>query len=273
MKERRRLRRRRVLALFCVLLAVLLGAFIWLTWQSSVRISHIEVSNADSRILALVQSKITGTYLGIIPRNSFFFIPEHAIRIAIIEADPGIQAVSISRTSVTSLTILLHERVPIARWCGSTSSPQAALIPTDGEYCYLFDAVGFIYAASEVSTSTQALNSFALYAPLMNDTLEPLRATLAHAKQLPDLFDFARKVSEFGSPVVTIMLRDDEVDLFLESGLSRAESRGTRLTYVLGDEENAFSNLMSAKANLNLSDGSLLYVDLRFPGKVYLKRK
>ena len=48
---------------------------------------------------------------------------------------------------------------------------------------------------------------------------------------------------------------------------------GTRVTYVLGDEQNAFTALTSARDDLNLADGSLEYVDLRFDGKVYLKKK
>jgi hypothetical protein len=92
-----------------------------------------------------------------------------------------------------------------------------------------------------------------------------MRATIAHAEKLSAAFDFARQLASLGSPVSSIVFRDDEVDEYLASG--------TRITYVLGYEQNAFTALKSARANLNLSDGSLLYVDLRFDGKVYLKRK
>ena len=47
---------------------------------------------------------------------------------------------------------------------------------------------------------------------------------------------------------------------------------GTRITYVLGDEQNAFAALSSAQSDFNLSDGSVDYVDLRFDGKMYLKK-
>jgi hypothetical protein len=43
--------------------------------------------------------------------------------------------------------------------------------------------------------------------------------------------------------------------------------------YVLGSEQEAFTALVSAKDSLSLSDGSVDYVDLRFSGKVYVKRK
>ncbi|MDP1759930.1 MAG: hypothetical protein Q8L01_00440, partial [Candidatus Woesebacteria bacterium] len=65
--------------------------------------------------------------------------------------------------------------------------------------------------------------------------------------------------------VTRVILRGDEVDDMLASG--------TRVTYVLGNEQNAFTSLVSARENLNLADGSIDYVDLRFDGKAYLKKK
>ena len=95
--------------------------------------------------------------------------------------------------------------------------------------------------------------------------VEPLRATIADANALPAAFDLARQIGTFGSRVSDIVIRGDEADDLLASG--------TRVTYVLGTEQDAFTALTSAKSNLNLADGSLEYVDLRFPGKVYLKKK
>jgi hypothetical protein len=48
---------------------------------------------------------------------------------------------------------------------------------------------------------------------------------------------------------------------------------GTRVTYVLGDEQNAFTALVSARDYLKVADGSIEYVDLRFAGETYFKRK
>ena len=65
--------------------------------------------------------------------------------------------------------------------------------------------------------------------------------------------------------VLHFVIRGDEVDILLDSG--------TRLTYVLGHEEDAYSALKSAHGNFNLLNGSIDYVDLRFSGKVYLKKR
>jgi hypothetical protein len=254
--ERRRRGRRLLGILGLILLLILVGFFIWLTWQPSLRIQNVTMS--DTRLLEVVQHELTGSYAGIVPRNSLFFIPDHAIRAALVEADPGLEAVSISRKGLTGLSVSLHQRVAVAKWCG--------LKKTEGvpEYCYLFDTIGYLYAAADVASSSP-LNSFVLYDPLKGNTQEPLRATLLDAAHMPDLFDFARKINSLGSPVLTITIQGDQADLVLRSV--------THITYVLGSEEQAYVDITSAKENINLTNGSLEYVDVRFPGKVYLKKK
>jgi len=95
--------------------------------------------------------------------------------------------------------------------------------------------------------------------------VESIGMTLPNAMAFPSAFNFARQLSSFGSPVSSIVFRADEVDEYLASG--------TRVTYLLGDEQNAFTALASARDNFNLADGSIQYVDLRFGGKVYVKKK
>lgn len=276
---RRRKRRLRLVVASVILFALLLWAAVYGLSQPIVRISSVEVVGADASLAPLetpaqarpgisdalsltgladvAKEDMQGTYLGIIPRDSILFFPAARIRADILATHPDFAAISISRTGFSSIEIKIDNRVPIAQWCG--------LAPTPGvdAYCYVFDASGVIFAAA--ATTTQTINTFTLYAPLEGATEEPLRATIAHASLLPTAFDFARQLATFGSPVSSIVMRDDEVDDYFESG--------TRLTYVLGREQEAYTALMSARANLNIADGSLEYVDLRFGGNVYLKKK
>lgn len=255
--ERRRVRRRRILFALSFLFCLAVGALIWGLWQSSVRISRVEVYGADASLAAYANTELQGSYMGVIPRDSIFFFPELRIRAAILADHSDIAAVSIFRSGLTSISIKTNERAPIARWCG--------LAPTAGveEYCYIFDANGYIFAAA--ASGAQTINSFSVYAPLVGESLKPLRATIAYAEKLPTVFDFARQLDTLGSPVSKVVIRNDEVDDYLASG--------TRITYVLGHERVAFTALVSARDNLNLADGSLDYIDLRFDGKVYLKKK
>lgn len=266
--ERRRVRRKRALIALIIIFFILCAGIIYELNQSAVRISRVQIfgppslgsfgeASADSSLTDVAKGAMQGKYLGLIPRDSYFFFPASGIRAALLSAHPEFAAVSLFRNGLTGLTIKIDSRIAVARWCG--------LAPTVGveEYCYLFDVKGYIFAAA--ATTTQTINPFSVYAPLVGDTLEPLRAIIASAQELPSAFDFARQIGTFGGPVSSIIFRNDEVDTVLASG--------TRITYVLGDEQDAFTALVSALGNLNLADGSLEYVDVRFDGKVYVKRK
>lgn len=232
-------------------------------WRPQVRISHIVVYGADQSLADVATAAMQGSYLGIIPRNSTFFLSESSIRAPLLAAHQDIAAVSIFRNGFTGLTIKVDYRVPIARWCGASPSVQIAS-STEAVLdvpCYFFDASGFIYSTT---TTAQPVNSFTVYGSIEN-TQTAIGSILPNADKLPAAFDFARQLTQFDSPISSIAFREDEVDVFLESG--------TRVTYLLAHEQDAFTALVSAHSNFDLSDGSIEYVDLRFPGKVYLKRK
>lgn len=253
--RRRQKRKRTFVAIGVVLIILIVSVFVGVR-QSAVRINHIDVYGGDASIAAIASSTMQGYYLGLIPRDSIFFFPESQIRLAVIKVHPGVAAISFFRNGFKGLSIKINERVAIGTWCG--------LQPTEGvdPYCYVFDSSGFVFAAA--ASSTETINHFLLYDPLEGNTEEPLGATLAHTDALPHTFDFARQLGTFGSPVAYIVIKDDEVSQYMKSG--------TRVTYVIGNEENAYTALVSSKENLNLADGSVEYVDLRFDGKVYLKK-
>lgn len=255
--ERRRTKRRRTVIALLVIILLAFGGVLYQVWQSPVRISQVEIFGADQSFAKYAHAAMEGSYLGIVPRNSTFLYPARAIRAAIMREHPNVAAVSIFRKGLTGLSIKVSERVGIARWCGKAPTPGVE------EYCYVFDANGLVFAPADQSAAP--INSFTLYGPLRDDAQEPLRAELASAENLPSTFDFARQLDTFGSAVTRVVIRGDEVDQHLESG--------TRVTYVLGNEQNAFTALVSARENLNLADGSVEYVDLRFGQKMYVKKR
>lgn len=266
LSERRRTRRRILLVTFFILLLFLLAAVIYGLNQSIVRISRIEVFGADPSFAEYATDAMQGSYLGVISRDSIFFFPEELIRSNILSSNRNIVAVSIIRNGFTGISIKVDYRVPIARWCGSSPETRFDLNATSSKSnlvsaCYLFDTSGFIYATT---SPTQPINPFILYEAFVGST-SPIGTTLPSAEKLPATFDFARQLATFGSSVTSIAIHDDEVDDILVSG--------TRITYVLGHEQDAFTALVSAHNNFNLTDGSVDYVDLRFDGKVYLKKK
>ena len=187
---RRRKQRRRVQVVGAVLFFVLLGTGIYGLWRPGVRISHITVEGTGMPLDMIATKAMEGSYLGIIPRDSIFFFSASDIRASLLAAHPEVAAVSITRDGFTGLSIRTERRIPVARWCGLAPTPDVE------EYCYLFDAHGYVFAAA--ATTTQTINPFNLYAPIAGDEgevpIEPLRATLARAEDFPSVFDFARQL-------------------------------------------------------------------------------
>lgn len=258
--RRRRLQRRGLIA-FGIVLVILLGALIWVLWQSPVRIVHVQIFGADQSLAEIADTEMRGSYLGVIPRNSTLFFPADRIRADLLATHLEIAAVSLFRNGLTGLTIKIDNRIPVARWCGSDAEKdlRSNLVASG---CYLFDVKGYIFATA--ATTTQTINPFVVYESLENAN-RIIGVTLPNAQEFPSAFDFARQIGTFGGKVSSIVFTNGEVNQYLASG--------TRITYVMGNEQNAFTALVSAKSNLNLTDGSIEYVDLRFDGKVYVKKK
>lgn len=260
LRERRQRSRFRILVVSSVLFCVLLGALIYGVWQPGVRIGNVVMYGTDQSLAQVARVGLEGSYFGVIPHDSTFFLYESGIRSALLSKYPDIAAVSIFRKGLTSLSVRTDPRTSVAHWCGTILESTSTVSRAN---CYVFDSSGFIFAPT--ATSTETINPISVYAPLQSGVGEPLRATIANADKLSASFDFARQLGTLGSPVSIIVFHEGEVDQYLLSG--------TRISYVLGNEQNAYTALHSARTSLNLSDGSLLYVDLRFDGKVYLKRK
>ncbi len=279
--RRKRAKQRLTIAL-SILGVLVLGGVVWGLWRPALRIRQVSVVSGDPSLASYALTALKGRDFWILPRDSTFFPPEGAIRQSILAAHPEIAAVSVYHTGFDTLGIRVDVRTAVARWCGVASStppaPHEATQGTASGTCYFFDPGGFVYEAAPTvtsatstatttvaatSSSSGALNDFLLYAPLIGSSTEPVRATILHADALPTVFDFARELASFGSPVVSISMHDGEVDDTLASG--------SKVMYLLGEEEQAFTALTSAKGQFNLADGSVAYADLRFPGEIYIE--
>lgn len=290
--RRRKVRRRKRVAIG-ILLVVLCGALWYGLWRPSVRITAVTVSGTADPIVPLAKQQMKGSFWHIVPRDSFFFLSKQAIRSAILSAYPDIGALSIRRTGFTSLSLAAVPRMPVARWCGTAASSTALdtiaddVISNPSGACYVFDAGGFIYATASpfmLGTTTGAISPdaassvgaslFPIFDGLVGSTSTPVTGTLASIDFLPSVFDFARKLSTFGVRVSAIVVRPSgEVDDFVVPFALSTSSVPTRITYVLGEEQEAYAALVAGQNDLNLSSGAVDYVDLRFSGKIYFKPK
>lgn len=273
LRERRKKARKTGLIVSAAVFVLLVAALTYVLWLPALRIQNVEASgpNADGAAEVARQS-ITGTYAYVIPRSSIFFFPKKAVREAVLAAYPEISALSISRTSLTSIKLSGTPRAGSFIWCGTTID---APYP-DGE-CFETDAEGFVFKPAQVSTSTVVLSTgsstpatsgdLRIFSPLDRELAEgesPVGLRVTRAGDIPNALRFVKAVRGLGVPVSALGLRNDEADLWL--------SGPTRVTYVLGREEEAAQLAASVIPTLSLTDGTIQYLDLRFRGKAYVKR-
>jgi hypothetical protein len=265
LKRRRQLARRRLLIIALSLLAVLVVAVEVVLWQPWFRVATVDASGPGADTLpTFLQEKLSGTRFLIVPKNSIFFLPEKELRAAVLHAYPNVSAVSLSPKGLTTLSVKTLGRASIFWWCGTSyATPYGSCFDTDNE--------GFIFApaietvSEGTSTDTSMLRVYAPVADADASLASPLGAHLQSPAHIPGVTQFVKAMRTLGADVVMVDMRGDEADLYTQAG--------TRITYVIGKEEEAAALAASGFPNLNLNDGSLLYVDLRFSGKVYFKKR
>ncbi len=253
-ERRRRIRRIEQSVLGVILLGALVG-LVWLLWRPGIRIADIEVQGAyGEEIKHLAHDTLGGSIAFLFPRDSIFLLPEDNIRTRVLATYPDIASVTISRTGFSSIEIGVVPRVPAIRWCGEEYPASAT--------CYVADADGLIFASAASTT-----DGFSLYAPLTEATSSPIRAYIKKAAEiLPGVTEFAAALAEHNLTAESIVLSEDEARVYLAGS-------GTYITYVLGKERETIALLSLTMSNLPVPIDSLEYVDLRFPGKAYFKKK
>lgn len=278
LKAKRSERRKRLGIIGLILLALALCGLVYLLWQPYVRISEVtaEGPHAES-VEQVARESLWGTFFHALPRNSIFIYPEIEVRERILEMHPDIVAVSISRTGFTSVLVKSVPRNSAFEWCGTTAASM--------EGCYAADAEGLVFAQTQAppvaelvlegATTTEPVapqvqsdpGVLRIYAPLVykeNAEPTPIRAHVVGASRIPDILRFVKAMNLLGVSIASVEIREDEADLYTPEN--------TRITYILGGEEAAAAVAASAFPTLNIPSGDLVYVDLRFDGKVYLKR-
>lgn len=284
-----------------VILAVLITACTGALWLPHLRVQQVSASgpNAD-QVEAAARGQLAGTYGFVVPRDSIFFLPKEAVRTAVLAQVPEVADVSISRSSLTALEIVSAPRAKAFVWCGvSVGQPSP-----DGA-CYEADAEGLIYtriegtvaqpqptartddtaatddpgsasttiaetivrpppSAPSRGTGTDDLLVYSALDRELGEGESPVGRRVTRAAAMPGALRFVEAVETLNLPVISLVLRDDEADLWVNNL--------TRITYVIGREESAANLAASVIPKLELLDGTIQYLDLRFNGKAYLKR-
>lgn len=258
LKKRRKKQKKALFIVLGIAFVILSAMMFYAAWMPSLRIKEVRASGPHAdEARTLSQAALAGTHAFVLPRNSLFFIPENDIRDRILTAYPDVEAVSLSTDGLNVLMVVMHTRSEAFLWCGEQPLGES-------DVCYRTNAEGLIFGEldANVASTTEMLK---MYGPLVGQEGDsPIRAHISGASRIPDVLRFVKALESLGADVASLVLRDDEADIYTNAG--------TRITYVLGRELEAAGTAASVFPQLSLNDGSISYVDLRFSGKAYFKR-
>lgn len=268
LRTKRQKKKKQFVLMISILLLVLAALLLALLWLAPIRITNVNAHGAhESELPDFVTEHLSGTAYGVLPRNSIFFLPREELRSEILAAYPDIEAVSLSVQGFSTLSVSAIGRASSFWWCGEvrTDSPGR---------CFDTDATGKIFKAAATAMSASSTPSFesasstpfVLFAPYTGGSeTDPAGGVVSNAAYLPDLFRFIKTLKSLGANVTSAQIRGDEADLYTASG--------TRITYVLGKEQEAANLAATAFPDIDVGGSSLLYIDLRFTSKVYFRKK
>lgn len=255
LRTRRRRARKRFFTIILVIVALIAGLLVYGLHRPEVRIRTVEASGAHADAMPKIAlDALKGSYYFVIPKDSVLFYPEEEVRAAILDAFPDISSLSIGRTGFSSLSVEALTRIQAFSWCGAMMGDALAT-------CYEADGEGFIFRETAPATST-----LRIYGQLKDIDAPVIGNEVAAADQVPIALQFVRAIESMGAGVESLQLRGDETDLFIRGS-------ATRITYILGQEREAAQLAASVLPTINLTDGSIEYLDLRFEGKAYVNKR
>ncbi len=262
-KESLKVRRARARRMFLILISVLvllgIAGLFYASWSPALRVQEVRAEGPHAHeIISETKEQLKGTHAFILPRNSLFFLPVSNIREAVLHNHPDVVAVAVHSSGLQSITVVASPRPTAYLWCGVTRSEP-------GE-CYTVDTSGLIFGKAEVDVASSSQSQYLkVYNSVEGSVEDPVRAHVSYASAFPNALRLAKALKTLQANITEFTIENDEASFYT--------AQGTRITYVIGNENATATLAASVFPTLNLQQGSVEYVDLRFEGKVYLRRQ
>ena len=258
-------RRQRWFVIKCVAAGLLaLAALIfasWLSKQPRFLIKNVQVSGtsfiASDDVVNLVKPLLEGNYVYLFARANALLYPKGQIIAAIKASSQRIDAVDVSRGDWQTLTVTLHERQPVAVWCGLDHS-----VAND---CYVFDKHAWIFAPAPDFSGTAYVR---WYGPMSSST--PITATFLDQATFDHLGGILQSLSTIGLEPFSVVVGDRDVTVYLKNDAQLIFSKNDsadHITIVL----NSLFNQKVFAASRAADFSNLSYIDMRFGNKVFYK--
>jgi hypothetical protein len=275
-KERLK-RKRKQAAVNVVLVAItvflLVGATAWVSARPHIRIATITVHGTSilrsDEITSFVRHEMDGKYFFLFPKDNVFFYPKKTIAHDLLASFKRIRSVEISSDGFTALSVSITERAPYSLWCGIT----APTVSGNTETCYFTDQEGFIFAEAPRFSDNVYLK---FYGPLVGaattTAAPPIGSSFLTAEQF-------RKINLFRDLLDRVHVKIYRASAIGEGDFGFAMDGGGTIFFnvsqdpvrLASDFESAYRAELGDPGDQNLR-AHLMYVDLRFAGKVFFKK-
>ncbi len=220
----------------------------------------------ENELRAVAERELKGYYLWVIPKRSMFFFPKHDIEKALRTEFKRIETLSLFENG-RLLRMALTERESVYLWCGE----EARRNP---EPCYFIDETGYVFSKAPFFSGSIY---FKFFGPLESEGTDgPLGGRVLPEAVMSGIIVLKENMENTALVPYAFMRGSDGEAAFLLSESYESERQTVR--FILKDDTQIiFRNLKAAisaaplKDDINKKFDTLLYLDLRYPEKVYYK--
>jgi len=241
------------------LLVLLVGCALWYgTRVTALTITTVTATGGETIstavVIAAVEDKLKGEYIGLVPRRFAWAYPEEEI-LASLSTIARLKNPQLRRVGGTELKVEFEEYFPHALWCTDRG----------GKECYFIDDTGYAFSpapqlqggalARFMTIGTAPEVGVQMIPPADLEAIEVLRTEVSRDLSLPIAY------------VETDIMRD----IFMGVAGGGEIKATLRLT-----PQETFENLravLSAPEFSDLAPGNFQYIDLRFGNKVFVNEE
>lgn len=213
-----------------------------------------------------VDAELRGYYAWVIPKRSVFFFPRQKIEDALRKEFKRIDSFSMTQLSRT-LTITVTERKSVYLWCGE----EVRLNP---EPCYFIDDTGYLFSKAPYFSGSIYFKFFGALETQGPDGV--LGGRVLPENYFPSVIQMKEGLDGMNVKAYAFARGKDKEASFILSNEYRSDRQTVLVkegddTSILVRNLRAAINVEGLAKELKTKFDTLLYLDLRYPEKVYYK--
>lgn len=264
-----------LLVLFFLCVVTVLVAFVLLMRSSFLQIDTVTIEGSTlmpkESIKALALNALSGNYMKVFPLTNIIFFPKSKIKKILSDNFKDIKDFSIFRSGLSSITISIAERVPVAIVCSGFR------YETSADDCYWSDAHGYVFGSVDPSTtsfSDTIYNHY--YVPTDKADITPGK-NFVDEKRFKELENFTQGAIKGGLQPLAILIGDNgEYEMYMKNKIGDSE-----MTVYFDDRrpfDATLENLLTFWQNTfdihkATSTPVFDYINLRFGNTIYYSRE